>query len=252
MLNGTHIKTKYFECSQELLENTMNKIRNYFDRYTNSHKIKKAYLYDNYNEGEKVLPDKKYKEKITDEEFELHYGSYFDRLKNKISNDDDENNNGGEINVNNYILDDNNDLNNDADLNDKNNDELIENLIKEKIIMIKEIRKKYKSRKEKYLKFDDSDKNSDDELYKEISKVYKKDSEENIDKIEKKSIHSNAYMSKFERMRLIDSDDDIEIEIKSKKNTEPFIEIKNNDDIVKILKQTYKSRTEKYRYNDEY
>ena len=64
----------------------------------------------------------------------------------------------------------------------------------------------------------DSHNDSDDELYQKISKVYKKkDTGKIIDDIDKKIIHSNIYMSKFERLKLIDYDDDIEIEIKAKK-----------------------------------
>lgn len=236
MLNGTHIKNKYFECSQELLENTINRIREYFNKYSNSDKIKKAYLYDYYNIGEKIIPDKN-KEKITDENFELHYGSYFDILKKKISKYD---------NIDVYDIDNiiDNEINN-SDLDKTNDDKEIENLIKDKINMIKEIQRKYKTRQDKYLKLYDSDNSSEDELYKKLSKVHK-----NTDNVEKKFIHSNIYMSKFERLKEMISDD--EIEIKPKINIVSNLNIKNNEEFVKILKQTYKSRTEKYKCYDEY
>ena len=81
----------------------------------------------------------------------------------------------------------------------------------------------------------DSHNDSDDELYQKISKVYKKkDTGKIIDDIDKKIIHSNIYMSKFERLKLIDYDDDIEIEIKAKKkNKEPILEIKIMKNLLK-------------------
>lgn len=58
MLNNTNIKNKYFKCSEEKALEIINKIIYYYDNYSCVEKIKKAYLFDKYQEGEKIPTDK--------------------------------------------------------------------------------------------------------------------------------------------------------------------------------------------------
>lgn len=244
MLNGKHIKNKYFECSKELIKETMDKIKEYFKNYFYSDKIKNAYLYDVYNEGTQIEPDKKQRVKITDENFKLNYGSYFDKLKIKIFDD-------------NYIDDmDNNNIDDDNIFNEKENHDELENIIKEKIKIVKKIQKKYKKKYYEKIKPLYSDSDSDSSPNEEIDKnknskslnIIVKDNslEKNENELEegKKNLdeHFNTYVSKFKKLRMNDSDE--EIIIKPKK--ELSIEIKNNGEMVKKLKQTYKSISDKY------
>lgn len=56
--NIYYIKNKYFKCSNEKANEVINKIKYYYDNYSCVEKIIKAYLYDTYEEGEKIEIDK--------------------------------------------------------------------------------------------------------------------------------------------------------------------------------------------------
>ena len=64
MLNGTHIKNNFFLCSKERATEVFKKIMYYYNNYKCDEKIKKAYLYDIYKEGENepidIQPTKRY------------------------------------------------------------------------------------------------------------------------------------------------------------------------------------------------
>lgn len=89
ILNNTHIKNKYFMCSNEKAEEVVNKMKYYYDNYTCVEKIIKAYLYDTYQEGEKIEPDKKPTENFgviskVIEEIKNTFINRIDSLKKKI------------------------------------------------------------------------------------------------------------------------------------------------------------------------
>lgn len=92
LLNNTHIKNKYFMCSNEKAIEIINKISYYYDYYSCVEKIKKAYLYDIYNEGIKIEKDKKSLEKSAIEiEFTNNikktYLNRIELLKKKFNDD---------------------------------------------------------------------------------------------------------------------------------------------------------------------
>jgi hypothetical protein len=87
MLNNTHIKNNYFLCSNDKMNETINKIRYYYDNYSCVDKIKKAYLYDIYKEGEKIehdkLPSEHFKVfKEWMEDIKKTYPNFIERAKN--------------------------------------------------------------------------------------------------------------------------------------------------------------------------
>jgi hypothetical protein len=57
MLNNSHIKNRYFLCNSERINEIFKKLRYYNENYRSIEKIKKKYLFDNYNEGEDVEAD---------------------------------------------------------------------------------------------------------------------------------------------------------------------------------------------------
>lgn len=93
LLNNAHIKNKYFMCSNEKATDIVNKINYYYDYYSCVEKIKKAYLYDKYNEGIKIETDKKPLEKSAVEIEFLNnvkntYSNSIELLKKKCNGDD--------------------------------------------------------------------------------------------------------------------------------------------------------------------
>ncbi len=202
MLNGTRIKNKYFLCSYDKIKEVFEKIQYYFKNYSSSEKIKKAYLYEYYNEGEKINPDNKNLNKInygkkksnnktnkgiTEEDFKLHYGSQFDILRRKL-------------------FCENNEENQQKTKPEKviKNTEETNIMTMEKIKTIIELKSTYKSKFEIYRKMIDSDEEEDDEetLYNEYLLKYYKEKEK--------------------------------------------YEIKNNEEMVKSLKELYPSRYDRY------
>jgi hypothetical protein len=191
MLNGTHIKNKYFNCSDTQVEKTFEKINFYFKSYISSDKIKKAYLFDHYNEGIKIYPDKKFTIKklkknkgITEEEFKKYYGSKFDLLRKKLFDNNSEN---AEENFH------EDDLNN-VDSNKNTDDE-----IKEKINNINEIKSIYQSKFDIYRKIIDSD--SDDDFGNKKIEVEKYEIKNNDEIV--KSL-KELYPSRYDRYTKID------------------------------------------------
>ena len=89
ILNNTHIKNKYFMCLDEKADEVVNKIKYYYDNYSCVEKIIKAYLYDTYQEGEKIETDKKPTENFgviskAIEEIKNTFLNKIDLLKKKI------------------------------------------------------------------------------------------------------------------------------------------------------------------------
>lgn len=89
ILNNTHIKNKYFICSDKKADEVVNKIKYYYDNYSCVEKIKKAYLYDTYQEGGKIETDKKPTENFgviskAMEEIKNTFLNGIDLLKKKI------------------------------------------------------------------------------------------------------------------------------------------------------------------------
>ena len=58
MLNNLHIKKIYFCCDENKIKQVFDKIKKYHECYYNVEKIKKAYLYEMYNEGVFINHDK--------------------------------------------------------------------------------------------------------------------------------------------------------------------------------------------------
>lgn len=100
ILNNTHIKNKYFMCTDEKAGEVMNKIKYYYDNYSCVDKIIKAYMYDKYHEGEKIKTDKTPSEnfgviKKGMDEIKNTYMNRIDLLKKKIKDEENNNNNDG-------------------------------------------------------------------------------------------------------------------------------------------------------------
>jgi hypothetical protein len=89
MLNNSNIKNKYFLCSDEKALEVVNEIIFYYDNYSCVEKIRKAYLFDKYQEGEKIPTDKKSTEcfsivKASIEEIKNTFTNKIDTIKKKI------------------------------------------------------------------------------------------------------------------------------------------------------------------------
>lgn len=93
MLNNLHVKNIYFNCDETKINEVFNMIKKYHECYYSIEKIKKAYLYDIYNQGKFINHDK-----ISNNGYEIdlktlnnlqkNYKTKIEKIKNFYDSDD--------------------------------------------------------------------------------------------------------------------------------------------------------------------